>query len=371
MTFRSFLLSIFFLTFCLPTVSANDQTNLATTSSPSLVRGKLKVAVFERPPYCFRNKNGIWTGLSIDLWEQIARRLGLVYEYVNVPLGEIYEKLNAGTCDLSLALAISGEHVDQVEFTEPYLFSHGAVVTLNKSILDSLVAFSSYLGNREVIFILCAMLVGMVIFSVLLLLVEGKYDNGHFSGSSAKGFGSALWFSAVTMTTTGYGDKTPSSALGRIITFFWMLVGVLLIALFTGTVASSITTAQLKNGVVRFDDLSRFRVGCMEGSRMDILLKESGIPAMRVTTPEEGFAGFSANKITAFVGDSVTLEYVMTHDSPGKFKIAPIPDSAMIYAFAARPHLSELNEINRNLLEITLSPGWRARTEAWTGPLSF
>ena len=342
---------------------------VAINDSPAPRR--LQVAVFDRPPYTYKDKSGVWTGLSIDLWEQIAGHLGLAYDYVEVSFSDVYEKLHAGNCDLSLAIAISGEKAEEVEFTEPYLFSHGAVVTLHKSLFDTLKTLHSYIWNKEVFLILFLMLAGMILFSLILLMAERKHELGHFSGSTVKGFGSALWFSAVTMTTVGYGDKTPLSAIGRMITFFWMLLGVLLIALFTGTVASSLTTAQMQSGLVRFDDLARFRVGCLQGSRMDFLLQNRGIPAVRYTTPEAGLDGFASKKINAYAGDSVSLEYLMSHNFPGKFRISIIPDSAMIFAFAARPHLPELRHINRDLLQITLAPDWRSKLERWTGPLSL
>jgi ABC-type amino acid transport substrate-binding protein len=337
----------------------------------SVASGRLKIAVFERPPYSFKDKDGNWTGLSIDLWEQIAGRLGLSFDYVETPLSEVYVQLQSGACDLSPVIPLSQEKAGLVDFTEPYLFSHGAVVIPKKTFLDTLKTLHSYIWSREVFIIFLAMLIGMTVFSFLLMLVERKHVSGHFSGPSMKGLGSALWFSAVTMTTVGYGDKTPLSVVGRLITFFWMLVGVLLIALFTGTVASSITTAQIQNGVVRFDDLSRFHLGCLEGSRMDFLLRNRGIPAIRYTGLDGGFEGFKRGEINAYAGDSVTLEYWMTHNAPGKFQISLIPDSAMIYAFATRHHLPQLSEINRELLEIALAPDWRSKAERWTGPLSF
>ena len=342
----------------------------ATSSLQQPVR-RLKVAVFERPPYTFKDKEGVWTGLSIDLWEQIASRLNLSYDYVELPLADVYKKLHAGECDLSPVIAITGEMADLVEYTEPYLFSHGAVITPHKSFMQSIGTFYSYIWSKEVMLILLSMLIGMALFSLALVFVERKHEKGHFSGPTLKGVGSALWFSAVTMTTVGYGDKTPLSATGRIITFFWMLVGVLLIALFTGTVASSITMEQIQHGIVRFDDLSRFKVGCFAGSRTDLMLKSRGIPAVRYPTPEGGFDGFANDQINAYAGDSISLDYWMNHIAPGKFQISIIPDSEMIYAFATRPGLPELAKINRELLKITLAPDWRAKAEKWTGPLSF
>jgi ABC-type amino acid transport substrate-binding protein len=332
---------------------------------------RLKVAVFERPPYSFKDKDGLWKGLSIELWEHIAERLQIPYDYVETPVTEVYDKLNKGENDLALALAISGEMADKVEFTEPYLFSHGAVVTPRKSLVDSIADFYSHLWSREVMLILLSMTIGMLLFSLALVLVERKHKQGHFTGPSLQGVGSALWFSAVTMTTVGYGDKTPLSVAGRVITFFWMLVGVLLIALFTGTVASSITMEQIQHGIVRFDDLARFHVGCFAGSRSDMMLASRGIPAVRFPSAEEGLKSFSWHEINAFVGDSISLEYWMGHEFQGKFHLSIIPDAEMIYAFATRPHLPELSRINRVLLQITLAPDWRSKLERWTGPLSF
>lgn len=38
--------------------------------------------------------------------------------------------------------------------------------------------------------------------------------------TNINGFYDAFWFCIVTMTTVGYGDKTPKSLIGRILTTF-------------------------------------------------------------------------------------------------------------------------------------------------------
>lgn len=48
----------------------------------------------------------------------------------------------------------------------------------------------------------------------------------------------ALWWSFVTLTTTGYGDRYPVTTEGRIIAAFLMIAGVGLFGTFTGYVAS-------------------------------------------------------------------------------------------------------------------------------------
>jgi voltage-gated potassium channel len=54
-------------------------------------------------------------------------------------------------------------------------------------------------------------------------------------------FGDALWWSVVTATTVGYGDISPSSGLGRGIAVVLMLVGIGVIGMVTGTVATYFT----------------------------------------------------------------------------------------------------------------------------------
>ncbi len=49
---------------------------------------------------------------------------------------------------------------------------------------------------------------------------------------------SALWWAIVTLTTTGYGDEVPATALGRILAGTVMLGGIALFALWAGILAS-------------------------------------------------------------------------------------------------------------------------------------
>jgi voltage-gated potassium channel Kch len=53
-------------------------------------------------------------------------------------------------------------------------------------------------------------------------------------------FSNVLWFAFVTMTTVGYGDMSPTSTFGRLATVFMGLVGIVLSALFVGTVTNKL-----------------------------------------------------------------------------------------------------------------------------------
>jgi len=73
----------------------------------------------------------------------------------------------------------------------------------------------------------------IIIAASLMHAIEGEIQPEAF-GSIL----SSLWWSVVTMTTVGYGDIVPITALGKVIATFIMLIGVGLVALPAGMLAA-------------------------------------------------------------------------------------------------------------------------------------
>ena len=56
--------------------------------------------------------------------------------------------------------------------------------------------------------------------------------------SNIKSFGDGLWWAVTTVTTVGYGDKFPTTSLGRVLAVGLMLVGIYLMGVITASVAA-------------------------------------------------------------------------------------------------------------------------------------
>lgn len=54
----------------------------------------------------------------------------------------------------------------------------------------------------------------------------------------------AMWWSVVTLTTVGYGDVYPITAGGRVFTFFVLMLGLGIVAVPSGILASSLSAAR-------------------------------------------------------------------------------------------------------------------------------
>ena len=77
--------------------------------------------------------------------------------------------------------------------------------------------------------------------SMAILRLEQAIPTGNIKTPS-----DALWWSIVTITTVGYGDRYPVSDGGRIVAAILMIVGVALFGTFTGFVASLFVEPDIK-----------------------------------------------------------------------------------------------------------------------------
>jgi len=77
--------------------------------------------------------------------------------------------------------------------------------------------------------------------SLLVLLSERVANPREFQS-----FGDALWWSIVTISTVGYGDKVPITLAGRIVSTITIISGLILISLFTATVSSVFVARKIK-----------------------------------------------------------------------------------------------------------------------------
>lgn len=74
-----------------------------------------------------------------------------------------------------------------------------------------------------------------VIYITITTIILGAVG---ISVAEKMSFANSLWWSFVTTTTVGYGDLSPTTALGRIIAVILMIVGIGFVGMLTGTIAT-------------------------------------------------------------------------------------------------------------------------------------
>ena len=88
---------------------------------------------------------------------------------------------------------------------------------------------------------------GMAGFTLITSAVAFTIAEDVGDGRRINSFFDALWWSAATITTVGYGDIYPVTAAGRIIAVFTMIVGISTLAVVTARIAQFLISADKSN----------------------------------------------------------------------------------------------------------------------------
>eukprot|EP00960_Hanusia_phi_P031053 749047-Hanusia_phi.AAC.1 len=104
----------------------------------------------------------------------------------------------------------------------------------------------------------------MVVVGHIFWWVERRQNPDIFHESYVDGVMDGLWFSIVTVTSVGYGDKAPRTGLGKNLTVIWMFLGMLCYGVFSSGVSEQINVAAKENSIKSVYDLSTFQVGVLQ-----------------------------------------------------------------------------------------------------------
>ena len=332
----------------------------APAASPPML-----VATHEAPPFVVRKPDGSWSGLAIDLWRDVAKDQGLRYRLVGTDLDDMVSGVASGRYGASVgALTVTPRRETRIDFTHPFYTTGFGIVT-GEAPPSWLVLLRNFFTWQ---FLSAVLLLGglLLIVGLLFWLIERRANEDEFE-RSWKGIGSGFWFSAVTMTTVGYGDKAPKTAAGKVIALVWMFAAIIIISTFTGLIASSLTESRMGGTIRGLDDLKDASVGSIDGSAADAWLDENGIGFENFPSIEAGLNAVAAGKIDAFVYDRPLLRYLLHRNYRGKLRLLPGAFGRQDYAFALPQGDPRREAINVSLLRRIDSPEWTRVVRATLG----
>ena len=328
---------------------------------------KLTVGTKEAPPFSMKDNDGIWTGISIDLWRQIATELNLTYEFRELDQYNLLKGLTNGSLDVVVTeLTITPERLDRFDFTYPF-YTAGLGIAVPFREKHVLISIIKQLFSSTVLGILVIIFSVLLIVGILVWLFERKLNPEHFGGNTIQGIGSGFWFSAVTMTTIGYGDKLPKTIGGRIVSLIWMFSGIILVTFFIATITSMLTVNQLETSVRGLEDLKKALVGTMPYTTSESFLKNSLISFKTYKSIDEGLEALINGEIKAFVYDAPELRYRIRQRFQGKLDVLPHTYSQENYGIALVNNSPLRKSMNRVLLQKIRQQEWQETLNHYLG----
>jgi ABC-type amino acid transport substrate-binding protein len=282
----------------------------------------LRVATKEFKPFVF-TVDGELTGFSIDLWERIADELDAEFEWVEATsVAEMLATIGENpTADVATAgITITAAREDAFDFSHPFFHTGLQVLVPTGGATDSVSAIRAIL-SADLLKAIGALIAALLAAAHILWVFERAKNSGMFPRKYIEGIWEAFWWSAVTVTTVGYGDKTPKSIPGRLVAVVWMFAGLLFLGYFTATITSVLTVAHLTGNINGPDDLMGKRVGTVGGTTASTYLQRTGARVVEYTKIEEAYSALISSEIEAVVYDAPGLRYFAVHEGHGAVQV--------------------------------------------------
>ena len=340
----------------------------ASAKDDRAMQDKVVVAVAEVPPFAMKRKDGRWEGLSIELWQRIAQKLGVQFELREYSPDQLLEAVKKGEVDLIPALAVTEQHELLMDLSLPFLTSGTAIAAAAEPTEHSWLHFAGRLISLNLLPVIGLLILLSLTAGTMVWLLEARGNPNMFGGGTLRGVGHGIWWAVVTLTTVGYGDKTPKTLGGRIVALIWMFASVILIASFTAAITTSFTVGELQGKVRGLSDLPDVRVGSLSHSQALNFLTRRGIAVLPFEDAKDGLQAIVDKKIDAFVFNEAVLRHLVRTEFPGRVRVLPSTFDHY-YVSMAVPSGSSLREpLNRALLEITAKDDWLRLVELYMGP---
>jgi polar amino acid transport system substrate-binding protein len=310
----------------------------------------------DAPPFSYQAEDGSWRGLAVDLWNIVAAELHRATRFEGMDRMALVDAVASGRARFGIGpISITAERLDRVDFSVP-IYSTGIAIAMPYvprgawGVLHDAVFSSAFLK------LVSGLLALLAVVGTIFWMVE-RHRNPDFAGQ-IQGWGSGIWLSIVTMTTVGYGDTAPRTLSGRVVAAIWMLVSIVLISVFTGTITTLLTIEGISPRIVGFEDLHRVRVAAVTATAAAQLMAERRISAQQFPDLVQAFSALVDRRADALVFDRALLAAALKNRPDLPITILPGTLRAEYYAVAMRSDEPLRRQINQAIAGALDSPTW-------------
>jgi ABC-type amino acid transport substrate-binding protein len=343
----------------------------ATAAEPDAMP-PLRVAVYDVEPYGGQSRDGLFEGASVELWRRVAEELKRPYRLTLVErIDDVLSGLQNGAFDVAVgAITITPERLARVDFSYPAHRSGVAVSFAKRS--DTQSAFHEYAAA-------VAELGPLVLVIVVLLTVSGVLmwwferarstaSGGGEQQSTVTSWHDGVYWAVVTMTTVGYGDKTPKTLVGRALAAGWMVGSLVMVSLLTTNLVARITANRVEGTVApHTGDLAGKRLAAVTDSSGAEYLDAERLAYLKFGTLADALDAVATGRADAAVNSVGALQYLVGT----RFAATVAPPHGLLapaYMAFALPMNSPLKKpLDRALVVVTASPEWRSVEETYFG----
>jgi ABC-type amino acid transport substrate-binding protein len=308
------------------------------------------------------------TGVIIEIWHDLAQRLGLETDFVRVDtFKHVLDALARGEVDVGLGpIAITEERERIFDLTHPIAHSGLRIAVRQQSESGFLSALRSLFSWR-LLELLGTVLLLALASGHLLWWFEHRGNPESFPPQYPRGMWEAIWWIASTVVAGGCDNKHVASGLGRTIAFAWMVGGIVLLAAFTSVLTATLTAEQVAGKIHGPKDLAGRTVGC-QGAAVSVKeVRRRGGVAREYAKLDKALQALGLDAIDAVVGENQQLMFLL--NQPGNTGLKLVGPIFEVFDYGlGLPNGSPLRErLNTAILRMREDGTMDRIREQWLG----
>lgn len=334
---------------------------------PASAPTALVVATLPTAPFVIPKSDPL-AGFSIDLWNEIARRMNVSTTWKAVASEqELLQMIQRREADVGIAaIALTPAKDGIVDFSHPY-FDAGLQIMVraqNDSGFAATLASVPWAAIARL-----SAIVAVIVFALanVLWLVERR-QNQEFRKGYWRAIGEGLWGTMLIIATGEHGERDAPRVVKRIVVVCMWLLGVVIVAQLTATVTSSQTVDRLRSSIQGPDDLPGKTIVSVSGTVAGDYLTRRGLAFASVRYGPDAIRMLLSGEAQAVVFDAPTLQYWAAREGNGQVQVVGPVFLPEKYAIAVGEGSALRKPINQALLQL-LADGTYERLRAdWFAP---
>ena len=351
-----------------------DAVALEDAAGDAAASGTLRVAARPLPPFVIYEDRA-YSGFEVELVRLVGAQLGMDVEIHAVDtVAKQIDDITRGVAQLGLGgVAITGAREEVADFSVPVLDSGLTILTNSddsRGLGDRILSFFSAIASSDLPWLLVVFGVAVLVAAHMIWWLERRH-NPDFAVPYRKGIWDSFYWSVVTMSTVGYGDKVARGTRGRVLALIWIALGTLVFASFTASIASSLAVNELRSEISGPDDLLGRRVATVVHSAGESYLPSIGVGPVVVDRVDDAYRLLSEGEVEAVVFDAPVLQYHAAREGAGEVITVGSDFQRVQYGLMLSEHDAELRErVNLALLDLVESGVYGRLHDGWFGASS-
>lgn len=278
------------------------------------------VAVHPLEPFVLRTNAGELSGFSIDLWDEVAERLGWTTEYLMTD--DVRGQLAAVTEDradiAAGAISLTANREQRFDFSQPTLDAGLQIIVPVHDTRPSVPGLGGYLDlllSRTMLIWLSAAVVVSVVPVHIFWLIERRSPKPVVSPSYFPGIFQS--FSWGIGSLVGASSTTATRTLTKCLAILWGFAGIVFVSFYTANLSATLTVTKLEATITGPADLYEKSVATVADTTAAEFLRDLGVDATETATIEDSYHLLREEGYDAVVFDAPVLRYYVAHRGEG------------------------------------------------------